>query len=158
MEIYAGQEYVLNVQIIRLGSFETLHIHCPKFPKGKDEGWFLTLGHQAEAELIALKRCVYRSNKSSHQLCFYAPKRLGMSLTIDILVDSENQPFFFKVAVFIPCISCPMAISDWTSSTTFTWRWLNHRGTYRTQWHRIAMPSIYHFSISCELRILTIHL
>lgn len=81
MEIYAGQEYVLNVQMIRLGSFETLNIHCPKFPKGKDEGWFLTLGHQADAELIAMKRCTYRSNKSSHQLCFHAPCRLGKYLS-----------------------------------------------------------------------------
>lgn len=88
MEIYADQEYVLNVQMIRLGSFESLNIHCPKFPKGKDEGWFLTLGHQAEAELIAMKRCVYRSNKSSHQLCFYAPSRLGRCIfTVYLLSD-----------------------------------------------------------------------
>ncbi|KXJ73287.1 hypothetical protein RP20_CCG016160 [Aedes albopictus] len=88
MEIYAEQEYVLNVQMIRLGSFETLNIHCPKFPKGKDEGWFLTLGHQAEGELIAMKRCVYRSNKSSHQLCFYAPRRLGRCIyTVYLMSD-----------------------------------------------------------------------
>lgn len=77
LELYAGQEYVLNVQLIRLGSLESLSIHCPKYSKGKDEGWFLTLGHQAEGELLAMKRCVYRSNKSTHQLCFYAPPQLG---------------------------------------------------------------------------------
>ncbi|XP_055607496.1 activating signal cointegrator 1 complex subunit 3 [Uranotaenia lowii] len=88
LELYAEQEYVLNVQMIRLGSFETLNIHCPKFPKGKDEGWFLTLGHQAEAELIAMKRCVYRSNKSSHQLSFVAPRRLGRCIyTVYLMSD-----------------------------------------------------------------------
>uniref|UniRef100_A0A182M3Z2 Activating signal cointegrator 1 complex subunit 3 n=1 Tax=Anopheles culicifacies TaxID=139723 RepID=A0A182M3Z2_9DIPT len=88
MELYADQEYVICVQLIRLGSFETLHINCPKFPKGKDEGWFLTLGHQAEGELMALKRCVYRSNRSTHQLCFYAPSRVGRCIyTVYLLSD-----------------------------------------------------------------------
>uniref|UniRef100_A0A182SQH2 SEC63 domain-containing protein n=1 Tax=Anopheles maculatus TaxID=74869 RepID=A0A182SQH2_9DIPT len=88
MELYADQEYVVCVQLIRLGSFDTLNIHCPKFPKGKDEGWFLTLGHQAEGEVIALKRCVYRSNRSTHQLCFYAPSRIGRCIyTVYLLSD-----------------------------------------------------------------------
>lgn len=52
-------------------------IHCPKFPKGKDEGWFLTLGNQYDGELIALKRIGYRSNRSSHQLSFLAPPHKG---------------------------------------------------------------------------------
>lgn len=103
MEIYADQEYVLNVQMIRLGSYESLHIHCPKFPKGKDEGWFLTLGQQAEAELIAMKRCVYRSNKSSHQLSFVAPKRLGILLSyvryFELII--ENQQFFFIRSLYL---------------------------------------------------------
>ncbi|XP_035776945.1 activating signal cointegrator 1 complex subunit 3-like [Anopheles albimanus] len=88
LEIYTDQEYVLNVQIIRLGSMESLSIHCPKFPKGKDEGWFLTLGHQAEGEVIALKRCVYRNKRSTHQLCFYAPRVEGRRIyTLYLLSD-----------------------------------------------------------------------
>ncbi|XP_041762573.1 activating signal cointegrator 1 complex subunit 3 [Anopheles merus] len=87
IELYADQEYVVCVQLIRLGAFESLNIHCPKFPKGKDEGWFLTLGHQAEGEVVALKRCVYRSNRSTHQLCFYAPSRIGRCIYTVYLVS-----------------------------------------------------------------------
>uniref|UniRef100_A0A182NQQ9 Activating signal cointegrator 1 complex subunit 3 n=1 Tax=Anopheles dirus TaxID=7168 RepID=A0A182NQQ9_9DIPT len=88
MELYADQEYVVCVQLIRLGAFDSLNIHCPKFPKGKDEGWFLTLGHQAEGEVVALKRCVYRNNRSTHQLCFYAPSRTGRCIyTVYLLSD-----------------------------------------------------------------------
>ncbi|XP_055550848.1 activating signal cointegrator 1 complex subunit 3 [Wyeomyia smithii] len=88
MTLYASEEYALGVQLIRLGSFETLNIHCPKFPKGKDEGWFLTLGSQAEGELIAMKRCVYRSAKSSHQLCFVAPEQKGRYIyTVYLMSD-----------------------------------------------------------------------
>lgn len=52
-------------------------VNCPKFPKGKDEGWFLTLGDPFNGELIALKRCAYRNYKSSHQISFITPERIG---------------------------------------------------------------------------------
>lgn len=52
-------------------------VHCPKFPKGKDEGWFLTLGDPYNGELMAMKRCAYRNNKSSHQLSFITPSKIG---------------------------------------------------------------------------------
>ena len=64
--------------IIRLGMRSSKYIHCPKFPKDKDEGWFLTLGTQRDGELHALKRIVYRQNKSIHQLSFAAPSELGI--------------------------------------------------------------------------------
>jgi Sec63 Brl domain len=77
LDIYADQEYTLNVDLNRLGMRPSKSIHCPNFPKGKDEGWFLSLGSQETGELLALKRVMYRSNKSSHQLCFVAPSKLG---------------------------------------------------------------------------------
>uniref|UniRef100_A0A182QHM2 Activating signal cointegrator 1 complex subunit 3 n=1 Tax=Anopheles farauti TaxID=69004 RepID=A0A182QHM2_9DIPT len=106
MELYADQEYVVCVQLIRLGSFDSLNIHCPKFPKGKDEGWFLTLGHQAEGEVIALKRCVYRNNRSTHQLCFYAPSRVGRCIyTVYLLSDGYiglDQQYNIQFEVVAP--------------------------------------------------------
>ncbi|XP_052868650.1 activating signal cointegrator 1 complex subunit 3 [Anopheles cruzii] len=88
LEVYARQEYVVFVQLIRLGPLDSLSIHCPKFPKGKDEAWFLTLGHQDEGEVIALKRCAYRNNRSTHQLCFYAPSNPGRRIyTLYLLSD-----------------------------------------------------------------------
>lgn len=52
-------------------------VHCPKFPKGKDESWFLTLGDPFNGELMALKRCAYRNNRSSHQISFVTPQKIG---------------------------------------------------------------------------------
>lgn len=72
-----SQEYTVSVFLHRLGIKRNDKIHCPKFPKGKDEGWFLTLGSQSDGELLALKRIAYRSNKSSHQILFNAPRKLG---------------------------------------------------------------------------------
>lgn len=77
MEVHAGQEYTLHVALTRLGMRNLSTIHCPKFPKGKDEGWFLTLGNQSDGELIALKRIGYKSSRSFHQLTFTTPNRLG---------------------------------------------------------------------------------
>lgn len=71
------QEYTIQVNLNRLGQRSSKSIHCPKFPKGKDEGWFLTLGNQYDGELIALKRIGYRNNRSSHQLGFMAPGMKG---------------------------------------------------------------------------------
>lgn len=110
IELYADQEYVVCVQLIRLGAFESLNIHCPKFPKGKDEGWFLTLGHQAEGEVVALKRCVYRSNRSTHQLCFYAPSRIGKWKCCTSLVVLYNH--FLSMFTAGRCIYTVYLVSD----------------------------------------------
>lgn len=79
LEVHLDQEYTLNVTLTRLGTRHSNSIHCPKFPKGKDEGWFLTLGNQNDGELIALKRIGYKSSRSFHQLTFVTPKRTGNS-------------------------------------------------------------------------------
>lgn len=52
-------------------------VHCPKFSKIKDEGWFLILGDPSKAELLALKRCSYRNSKSIHSVTFTAPTKIG---------------------------------------------------------------------------------
>ena len=51
--------------------------YAPRFPKPKDEGWFLTLGLTDQQELLALKRIVIQRNKCSHQLGFSTPERPG---------------------------------------------------------------------------------
>lgn len=77
LPLHARQEYTLNVSVQRLGGRSSKHIYSPKFPKGKDEGWFLTLGSQADGELIAMKRAAYRNNRSQHQLSFMTPSKRG---------------------------------------------------------------------------------
>lgn len=76
-EILADHEYTLIANIYRMGSRLSDHMYCPKFPKPKDEGWFMTLGCIENGEVIAMKRVMYRSNTSSHQLVFNAPAKLG---------------------------------------------------------------------------------
>lgn len=75
-EVHAGEEYTLMVNLQRLGAKTSENIYC-RFPKPKNEGWFLTLGNQESGELLALKRVGYRSNRSSQPLIFTAPTRLG---------------------------------------------------------------------------------
>lgn len=75
-EVHAGEEYTLMVNLYRLGAKTSNHIYC-RFPKPKDEGWFLTMGNQENGELLALKRVSYKSNRSSHPLIFRAPMKLG---------------------------------------------------------------------------------
>ncbi|XP_059620784.1 activating signal cointegrator 1 complex subunit 3 [Phlebotomus argentipes] len=77
LEIHAGEEYTLAINFHRLGAKQGSSIYCPKFPKGKDEGWFLTLGCQNDQELIALKRAAFRGSRSTQYLVFDAPKRQG---------------------------------------------------------------------------------
>lgn len=75
-EVHADEEYTLMINLQRLGAKTSKHIYC-RFPKPKDEGWFLTLGNQENGELLALKRVGYKSNRSSHPLIFNAPTQIG---------------------------------------------------------------------------------
>lgn len=77
MQLKALQEYTLTVSLHRLGARPPDKQYAPKFPKPKDEGWFLTLGSKDSDELIALKRVAYRNSRSSHSLIFNAPKKSG---------------------------------------------------------------------------------
>jgi hypothetical protein len=51
---------------------------CPRFPRGKSEGWFATLGAVDRADLLALKRL---PAAGTAHLSFYTPSQPG------------NQPF-----------------------------------------------------------------
>lgn len=86
-EVHADEEYTLMVHLQRLGGRSSNHIYC-RFPKPKDENWFLTLGHQDSGELLALKRVAYKSNRSSHPLIFNAPSKLGRVIyTVYLISD-----------------------------------------------------------------------
>lgn len=78
LRVQSSTEYRLGVNLTRIGKRSTKRIHCPKFPKGKDEGWFIALGNQFEGELYALKRvAAQHNNRSTHQLTFVTPARSG---------------------------------------------------------------------------------
>jgi activating signal cointegrator complex subunit 3 len=81
IEVHANQEYTLVVRLERLNTANQLKVHSPRFPRGKDEGWFLTLGSVETGELMALKRVSgIRGNRNCQQLTFFTPKKTGKNL------------------------------------------------------------------------------
>ncbi|XP_055382886.1 activating signal cointegrator 1 complex subunit 3 [Condylostylus longicornis] len=107
IEVHAMQEYTVNVYLHRLGPARNdSKIYSPKFPKGKDEGWFLTLGCVGNGEMIALKRIGYRSNKSSHQITFVTPSNKGRIIyTLYIISDGYigfDQQYDLQLNVIDP--------------------------------------------------------
>jgi activating signal cointegrator complex subunit 3 len=101
-QVHAGEEYTLMVSLRRFGARTSDNIYC-RFPKPKDEGWFLTLGSQENGELLALKRVGYRSNRSSHPLIFTSPTILGRAIyTIYLVSDGiigMDQQFNIQLEV-----------------------------------------------------------
>ncbi|XP_073844201.1 activating signal cointegrator 1 complex subunit obelus [Musca autumnalis] len=89
-EIHPNEDYVLCIDMERLNTkrqFNTA-IHCPKYPKGKREAWFLTLGSQGSDELLAMKRINMRGLKSSNRITFQCPPRRGrLLLTLYLMSD-----------------------------------------------------------------------
>ncbi|XP_055115755.2 activating signal cointegrator 1 complex subunit 3 isoform X2 [Symphalangus syndactylus] len=82
IKLHADQEYVLQVSLQRVhfgfhkGKPESCAV-TPRFPKSKDEGWFLILGEVDKRELIALKRVGYIRNHHVASLSFYTPEIPG---------------------------------------------------------------------------------
>lgn len=50
---------------------------APRFPKMKDEGWFLVLGEVDRRELLAVKRVGYVRNYTAVSVAFYTPEKTG---------------------------------------------------------------------------------
>jgi activating signal cointegrator complex subunit 3 len=76
IEIHSNEEYQLAIHLHRQGQRSNPYIYS-RFPKPKDEGWFLTLGSQENGELFALRRVSMKSNQSTNYLVFNAPSILG---------------------------------------------------------------------------------
>ncbi|XP_053615369.1 activating signal cointegrator 1 complex subunit 3 [Plodia interpunctella] len=85
MPIHGDQEYTLVIEVSRRGGNPN-NVLCPRFPRGKNEGWFLTLGTVDNGELHALKRA---PAKGTAQVTFYTPSYTGRIIyTIYIMSDS----------------------------------------------------------------------
>ncbi|XP_047508654.1 activating signal cointegrator 1 complex subunit 3 [Pieris napi] len=85
MPIHADQEYTIVLEMQRRGGNVNTVI-CPRFPRSKNEGWFVTLGSLEYGELHALKRVPARGNSL---LTFYTPNYTGRLIyTLYIMSDS----------------------------------------------------------------------
>nr|XP_026497272.1 activating signal cointegrator 1 complex subunit 3 isoform X1 [Vanessa tameamea]XP_026497273.1 activating signal cointegrator 1 complex subunit 3 isoform X1 [Vanessa tameamea]XP_026497274.1 activating signal cointegrator 1 complex subunit 3 isoform X2 [Vanessa tameamea] len=83
--LHADQEYTLVIDMNRRGG-NANNVLCPRFPRGKNEGWFLTLGSVDNGELQALKRV---AAKGTTHLTFYTPPNTGRIIyTVYIMSDS----------------------------------------------------------------------
>lgn len=81
IQVHADQEYTLMVRLERVNRAREPKVHSPRFPRGKDEGWFLTLGCIETGELLAMKRVsAVRGSRNCQQLTFFTPKTTGKKL------------------------------------------------------------------------------
>lgn len=48
-------------------------MHAPRFPKAKDEGWWLVLGEVDSKELLAVKRLGFIRGRTRTSLAFSSP-------------------------------------------------------------------------------------
>ncbi|XP_017101915.2 activating signal cointegrator 1 complex subunit 3 [Drosophila bipectinata] len=95
MPLHANEDYVLVVDLQRLNvagqrrsGGQNYTVHCPKYPKPKNEAWFLTLGSQANDEVLAMKRVTIRGKRSSNRISFQAtPRRGRLQLTLYLMSD-----------------------------------------------------------------------
>lgn len=93
IKLHADQEYVLQIHLQRTqmgyqGKQDSKAV-APRFPKVKDEGWFLILGEVDKKELIALKRTGYVRNRNTVSVAFYTPETPGKCIyTLYLMSDS----------------------------------------------------------------------
>ncbi|XP_021060227.1 activating signal cointegrator 1 complex subunit 3 isoform X1 [Mus pahari] len=82
IKLHADQEYVLQVSLQRVhfglqkGKHEN-HAVTPRFPKLKDEGWFLILGEVDKRELMAVKRVGFVRTHHDASISFFTPETPG---------------------------------------------------------------------------------
>lgn len=97
IQVHADQEYTLMVHLQRVNRVRELKVHSPRFPRGKDEGWFLTLGSIETGELMALKRVsAVRGSRKCQQLTFFTPKTTGKNLVENKYCIQHPFIFLFK--------------------------------------------------------------
>jgi activating signal cointegrator complex subunit 3 len=76
VDVGMAEECVVVVQITR-NSHRKSHdtrAYAPKYPKQKDEGWWVLIGEVDSGELLALKRLGYIRTKTVTTLAFLAPE------------------------------------------------------------------------------------
>ncbi|KAH9644006.1 hypothetical protein HF086_004267 [Spodoptera exigua] len=95
-------EYTLLIDLNRRGGNPNT-VLCPRFPRGKNEGWILTLGTVDDGELHALKRV---PPKGTTQVTFYTPSRKGRIIyTLFVLSDSYmglDQQYDLQIELIDP--------------------------------------------------------
>uniref|UniRef100_A0A3Q2PUF9 Activating signal cointegrator 1 complex subunit 3 n=1 Tax=Fundulus heteroclitus TaxID=8078 RepID=A0A3Q2PUF9_FUNHE len=94
LDVHADQEYVLQVALRRINLGQQRRkqdskAQAPRFPKAKDEGWFLVMGEVDRKELLAVKRVGYVRNHTAVSVAFFTPEKTGKCIyTLYVMSDS----------------------------------------------------------------------
>uniref|UniRef100_A0A8C4NRA2 Activating signal cointegrator 1 complex subunit 3 n=1 Tax=Dicentrarchus labrax TaxID=13489 RepID=A0A8C4NRA2_DICLA len=94
LDVHSDQEYVLQVSLRRINlghqrRKQDSKAQAPRFPKTKDEGWFLVMGEVDRRELLAVKRVGYVRNHTAVSVAFYTPEKTGKCIyTLYLMSDS----------------------------------------------------------------------
>ncbi|XP_061675544.1 activating signal cointegrator 1 complex subunit 3 isoform X3 [Syngnathoides biaculeatus] len=94
LDVHADQEYVLQVTLRRINQAQMRRnqdskAQAPRFPKVKDEGWFLVVGEVDHKALLAAKRIGYVRNHTTVSMAFYTPEKTGKCIyTLYLMSDS----------------------------------------------------------------------
>ncbi|XP_038850519.1 activating signal cointegrator 1 complex subunit 3 [Salvelinus namaycush] len=114
LDVHADQEYVLQVSLRRINTSQQRRkqdskAQAPRFPKNKDEGWFLVLGEVERRELLAVKRIGYCRHRSTVSLAFYTPEKTGKCIyTLYLMSDCYlglDQQYDLHLNVTPACIA-----------------------------------------------------
>lgn len=103
-DVRPGDNVTLQVTLERdlEGRPEVGQVDAPRFPKSKEEGWWLVVGDSESNQLLAIKR-VSLQRRSKVKLAFAAPAEAGKkSLTIYFMCDSYlgcDQEYNFSIDV-----------------------------------------------------------
>uniref|UniRef100_A0A674AIC3 RNA helicase n=1 Tax=Salmo trutta TaxID=8032 RepID=A0A674AIC3_SALTR len=114
LDVHADQEYVLQVSLQRINTGQQRRkqdskAQAPRFPKNKDESWFLVLGEVERRELLAVKRIGYCRHRSTISLAFYTPEKTRKCIyTLYLMSDSYlglDQQYDLHRSVTPACIA-----------------------------------------------------
>eukprot|EP01117_Protostelium_nocturnum_P007948 TRINITY_DN2836_c0_g2_i3.p1 TRINITY_DN2836_c0_g2~~TRINITY_DN2836_c0_g2_i3.p1 ORF type:complete len:1451 (-),score=559.69 TRINITY_DN2836_c0_g2_i3:47-4399(-) len=88
-KVEPSSNVVVKVNLERHSRNPEKGVHAPRFPKFKDEGWWIVLGNAASGDLLALRRITFNHKKSSTNLSFEAPVIPGKyEMTLYFMSDS----------------------------------------------------------------------
>ena len=85
-EITTGDSVVVTVALAREAE-GTSEVHAPRFPRSKDEGWWLVIGDPASNSLVSIKRVMLQA-KAKVKLDFVAPAPGEHKYTLYFMCDS----------------------------------------------------------------------
>jgi len=103
-EVVEGESVAVIVQLQREGADDLKaapKVHAPRFPKDKEEGWWLIVGDPKTNALLCIKRITLQL-KAKVKLDFVAPEAGEHTYTLYLMCDSYlgcDQEYELKLSV-----------------------------------------------------------